>query len=52
VSFLNKFPSLRPNPPHPALEGTGLYPVDEAKGVCEVVVKEGGGSAPASAAAE
>lgn len=38
VSFQNKFPSLRPNPPHPALEGTELYPVDEAKGVCEVVV--------------
>lgn len=38
VSFQNKFPSLRPNPPHPALEGSELYPVGDARGVCEVVV--------------
>ena len=38
VSFLNKFPSLRPNPPVPAVEGTDLYPVEPARGVCEVIV--------------
>lgn len=38
VSFQNKFPSLRPNPPAPALEGSALYPVEPAQGVCEVVV--------------
>ena len=38
VTFQNKFPSLRPNPPHPAVEGTELYPVAPAEGVCEVIV--------------
>jgi len=38
VSFLNKFPSLRPEPPPPAVTGSDLYPVLPAKGVCEVVV--------------
>ena len=38
VVFQNKFPSLQPNPPEPAVEGTALHPVDLAKGVCEVVL--------------
>jgi UDPglucose--hexose-1-phosphate uridylyltransferase len=38
VAFENKFPSLSPNPPAPALEGTELYPVKPSEGVCEVVV--------------
>lgn len=38
VVFQNKFPSLQPNPPQPAVEGTELMPVRPASGVCEVVV--------------
>ena len=38
VVFENKFPSLQPNPPEPAVEGSELYPVRPAQGVCEVVV--------------
>ena len=38
VAFENKFPSLSPNPPAPAIEGTALYPVKPSEGVCEVVV--------------
>jgi UDPglucose--hexose-1-phosphate uridylyltransferase len=38
VVFENRFPSLSPNPPLPAIEGTELYPVRPAKGVCEVVL--------------
>ena len=38
VVFLNRFPSLRPDPPEPAVEGTELYPVRPGKGVCEVIV--------------
>jgi len=38
VTFENKFPSLSPNPPAPAIEGMELYPVKPAEGVCEVVV--------------
>src|SRR4051812_30054683 len=38
VAFENKFPSLRSEPPEPAVEGDDLYPVRPAKGVCEVVV--------------
>ncbi len=38
VVFENKFPSLRPHPPEPAVEGSNLYPVRSAAGVCEVVV--------------
>ena len=38
VVFENKFPSLRPNPPEPAIEGTDVLPVRPAAGVCEVVV--------------
>jgi UDPglucose--hexose-1-phosphate uridylyltransferase len=38
VAFLNRFPSLRPNPPQPAVQGTELYPVAPAEGVCEVIV--------------
>lgn len=38
VVFENRFPSLRPDPPEPAVEGTELYPVRPAVGHCEVVV--------------
>ncbi|HVG35096.1 MAG TPA: galactose-1-phosphate uridylyltransferase [Pyrinomonadaceae bacterium] len=38
VVFENRFPSLRPDPPAPAIEGSDLYPVRPAQGVCEVVV--------------
>jgi UDPglucose--hexose-1-phosphate uridylyltransferase len=38
VVFENRFPSLRPDPPPPAVEGTELYPVRPAQGVCEVVL--------------
>lgn len=38
VVFENKFPSLQSEPPEPAVEGTGLYPVDQARGICEVVL--------------
>jgi UDPglucose--hexose-1-phosphate uridylyltransferase len=36
--FDNKFPSLQPAPPPPAVEGTALLPVEPAGGRCEVVV--------------
>src|SRR5207248_1456514 len=36
--FLNRFPSLRPEPPSPAVGGSELYPVAPAQGVCEVIV--------------
>lgn len=38
VIFENKFPSLQPNPQAPAVQGSALYPVRPAQGVCEVVV--------------
>jgi len=38
VSFQNRFPSLRPDPPLPAVDGSALYPVEPARGVCEVVL--------------
>lgn len=38
VAFENKFPSLRPHPEPPAIEGTELYPVRPSQGVCEVVL--------------
>lgn len=34
----NGFPSLQPDPPEPAVEGTDLYSVEEADGQCEVVL--------------
>ncbi len=37
VVFENKFPSLSPNPPEPAIESTELLPVRPSSGVCEVV---------------
>lgn len=37
VVFENKFPSMRPNPSAPAVEGDELHPVLPANGVCEVV---------------
>lgn len=36
--FENRFPSLRPDPPPPAVEATELYPVRPGQGVCEVVL--------------
>jgi UDPglucose--hexose-1-phosphate uridylyltransferase len=38
VVFQNKFPSLQPEPPEPAVAATDLNPVRPANGVCEVVV--------------
>ena len=38
VVFENKFPSLRKEPPTPAVEPTPLTPVAPAQGICEVVV--------------
>jgi UDPglucose--hexose-1-phosphate uridylyltransferase len=38
VVFENRFPSLRSDPPAPAVEATELYPVRPGQGVCEVVV--------------
>lgn len=35
--FENKFPSLSPNPPEPAVEENSVSPVEESHGVCEVV---------------
>jgi UDPglucose--hexose-1-phosphate uridylyltransferase len=38
VAFENRFPSLQPEPPKPAVEATELYPVRPGLGVCEVLV--------------
>jgi len=38
VVFENRFPSLQPNPPEPAIERSELYPVGKGFGECEVVV--------------
>jgi UDPglucose--hexose-1-phosphate uridylyltransferase len=38
VVFDNRFPSLQPHPPEPAVLGTELMPVRPAMGACEVVV--------------
>lgn len=38
VVFDNRFPSLRADPPEPAIEGTDLLPVRPADGACEVVL--------------
>ena len=38
VVFENRFPSLSPNPPAPAIEGDELYPVEKGFGECEVIV--------------
>lgn len=38
VVFENRFPSLRRDPPPPAVEGAELYPVRPGQGVCEVVL--------------
>lgn len=38
VVFENRFPSLSPNPPEPAIEGDELYPVEKSFGECEVIV--------------
>ncbi|MFN2516301.1 MAG: galactose-1-phosphate uridylyltransferase [Pyrinomonadaceae bacterium] len=36
--FENRFPSLTPVPEDPAVEGSELYPVRQAQGVCEVIL--------------
>jgi UDPglucose--hexose-1-phosphate uridylyltransferase len=38
VVFENRFPSLSPNPPEPAIEGDTFYAVEPSFGQCEVVV--------------
>jgi UDPglucose--hexose-1-phosphate uridylyltransferase len=38
VVFENRFPSLQAVPPPPVVEGSALYPVRPAHGICEVVV--------------
>lgn len=38
VVFENRFPALSADPEPPAAEGTSIYPVRPARGVCEVVV--------------
>jgi UDPglucose--hexose-1-phosphate uridylyltransferase len=38
VVFENRFPSLRSEPPAPAVEGSELYPVRPGQGVCEVLL--------------
>jgi UDPglucose--hexose-1-phosphate uridylyltransferase len=38
VVFENRFPTLRPDPPVPAVEGSELYAVRPGAGQCEVVV--------------
>jgi UDPglucose--hexose-1-phosphate uridylyltransferase len=38
VAFENRFPSLSPNPPEPAIEGDDFYAVKPSFGQCEVVV--------------
>jgi len=38
VVFENKFPSLQPSPPAPAVEATPVSPVQQARGACEVVL--------------
>jgi UDPglucose--hexose-1-phosphate uridylyltransferase len=38
VAFENRFPSLMTDPPEPAINGLGLYPVKQSHGVCEVIL--------------
>lgn len=38
VVFENRFPSLRREPPEPAVAGTDLTPIAPAEGVCEVIL--------------
>ena len=38
VAFENRFPSLQPEPPAPAVEASEVYPVRPGQGVCEVIV--------------
>ena len=38
VVFENKFPSLRPTPPEPAVASSELFPVEPAYGHCEVIL--------------
>ena len=36
--FENRFPSLSPDPPEPAVAGSELYPTEKSFGECEVIV--------------
>ncbi len=38
VVFENKFPTFHREPPAPAVTGSDLYPVQPARGICEVVL--------------
>ena len=38
VAFENRFPSLKQNPEPPAIESDGIYKVEPAVGICEVVL--------------
>jgi UDPglucose--hexose-1-phosphate uridylyltransferase len=38
VTFENRFPSLKKDPPEPALESNGLFEVKPGRGICEVVL--------------
>jgi UDPglucose--hexose-1-phosphate uridylyltransferase len=38
VAFENRFPSLRKDPPEPAIENDDLYEVEPGRGICEVVL--------------
>src|SRR3954454_20781519 len=38
VTFENRFPSLKKDPPEPAIESDGIYEVEPGRGICEVVL--------------
>lgn len=38
VAFENRFPSLKKDPPEPALASDGIYQVERGRGICEVVL--------------
>ncbi|MBC8145968.1 MAG: galactose-1-phosphate uridylyltransferase, partial [bacterium] len=38
VVFENRFPSMRPNPDPPEIDGSVLFPVRPSQGICEVIV--------------
>jgi len=38
VAFENRFPSLKNDPPEPAIQSNGIYEVEPGRGICEVVL--------------